>query len=242
LLRFGDRDQVIDRLLKQAMRSGNGQAALLLAARAWPDDPNVPRNPRLAAAYAFAAIDLAAQANPAGDYYLPNEFSPLTEIAAGQFLVMLAHEQGCVDEQGKPLFSKPEIDTMEKFYGKYDEKQHRVVVKIADIYDYSKPRPQDWPFRKQLWIWDWGRAEAPTEQQFRRVELNRDTTYYDWTRDISFEKERNNLQTMRDHPEYVTQNMLRAAIDDVYTLSRKIKTSFLDLLGEKLAILGGRQQ
>jgi hypothetical protein len=89
-----------------------------------------------------------------------------------------------------------------------------------------------------LWIWDWGRAEAPTEQQFRRIELERGTTYYDWIRDNYFQKERNDIKTMKAHPEYVTQNMLRTAIGDVYSLSRNIKTSFLDLLSTKLDILG----
>jgi TPR repeat protein len=237
LLRFDDADEVIDTLLKRAMKAGNGRAALLLAARAWPDDPHLHRDARLAAAYAFAAIDLAAMANPAGDYW-QNDFSPLTEIAAGHFLIMLAHQPDGTDEQGKPLFSKAETDLLEKYYGKYDETQHRVVVKMADFFDYANAVPQDSTVRKQLWIWDWGRVESPTEQQFRRIELWRGTTFYDHVRDSYFLKERNDVNTMKSHPEYVTQNMLRTAIGDVYSLSRNIKTSFVELLGNKLEIIG----
>jgi TPR repeat protein len=259
MLRFDDRDQVIDRLLKRAMAPkvergpstesgaaertrelGNGRAALLLAERAWPTEAGQPRNAKLAAAYAFAAIDLAAHANPA-EHYFQNDFSPLTEIAAGQFLVMLAHEPDCVDEFGKPLFSKAEIDTMEKYYGLYDAKQRRVVVKIIDMYDYENAMPQADAVRLPLWVWDWGRAEAPTEQQFRRIELWRDTTFYDLYRDRYFARKRNDPTAMHAHPEYVTQNMLRSSLSDIYSISRNIKTSFLDLLANKLDLISKKQ-
>lgn len=238
ILRFESRTAAVDRLLKQAMATGNGKAALMLAQLAWPSDDRGIRDAQRAAAYAFAAIDLAATVDPSDRYY-ENEFSPLTEIAAGQFLVMLGHEPSARDRAGRPLFSKEELDTLQKFYGTYHEERRRVDVKIASIFDFGYFDPRQAP-RRQLWLWDWGRKEAPCEQQFRNIELSRGTTFFDWYRDNYFRKERANPKLMSENPQYITQNMVRNAIADIYKRSKDFKEPFLDLLGKKLELLGVR--
>lgn len=238
ILRFENRSAAVDRLLKQAMASGNGKAALMLAQLAWPSDDRGVRDAERAAAYAFAAIDLAAVFDPS-DPYFENEFSPLTEIAAGQFLVMLGHEASARDRNGQPLFSPSELATLEKFYGTYNEERRRVDVKIASIFDFYYFDPRQAP-RRQIWLWDWGRKEASSEQQFRDLEFSRGTTFFDWYRDTYFRKERANSKVMLEHPEYITQNMVRDGIASVYKRAKNFKEPFLDLLGKKLELLSIR--
>lgn len=238
VLRFENRSAAVDRLLKQAMAAKDGKAALMLAQLSWPNDGRGIRDPQRAAAYAFAAIELAATVDPSDEYF-ENEFGPLIEIAAGHFLVMLGHEPSAHGRDGGPLFRPEELATLEKYYGTYDETKRRVDVKIASISDFRTHDPSQ-GLRRSLWLWDWGRKEAPSEQQFRNIELNRGTTYADRYRDAFYRKERADPKKVAENPMYVTQNMVREALAEVYKRSKDYKEPFLNLLGKKLELLGAR--
>ena len=65
-----------------------------------------------------------------------------------------------------------------------------------------------------IWVWDWGRTEAPTELQIRDIERKTGCHNQD----------------------------LRATLDDVYAQAKKSKVAFADLLYQKIQTLQGQTQ
>ena len=93
--------------------------------------------------------------------------NPYGEVAAGILLAEMARNNEAVDANGRPLLTKDEIDRLERFYGKVDEVTKRVKVRrlwvpLSCGGYYTR--------RQNIWVWDWGRVESPTEPQFRSVE------------------------------------------------------------------------
>jgi hypothetical protein len=90
----------------------------------------------------------------------------------------MAYNNQAVDINGHPLIKPDELDRLQKFYGKIDPDARRVKVGIFEAPLYCiDPKifgfNSGWSVPLQLWVWDWGRQESPTEAQFRS--LNRVT-------------------------------------------------------------------
>lgn len=160
-----------ERLLERALSQGSSRAALELA-RIVRERSGDERDPVGAMRYAYEAIRLTTLADP-----LSRDGSFYNEVAAGHLLAEMAKNNETV-VGGTPLLSKDEIDRIEKFYGQVDEASGRVKVRrlatkltcyiLKDKKGVETPFPTNWSY--DIWVWDWGRDEAPTEPQMRRLE------------------------------------------------------------------------
>ena len=153
------------RLLQMAMSLGSSRAALRLAKLYRKGEFGYAVRPELAVKYAYKAIDLAIRAADTG---MRSSFdNPLDEISAGILLAEMAANGEAVDKDGAPLLTQDERDRLEKYYGKPDPESHQVKVRSLMVWMSCGGGP---PVRKFVWVWDWGRDEAPTEPQFRYYE------------------------------------------------------------------------
>ncbi len=149
------------RLLQMAMSLGSSSAALQLAKIYRSGEFGYAVRPELAIKYAYKAIDLAIRAVGTG---ARSSFdNPLDEIAAGILVAEMAAGGEAVDKDGNPLLTPDEIERLDRYYGKPDPQTHKVKVRSLKVWMVCGNSEEE----KYVWVWDWGREEAPTEPQFR---------------------------------------------------------------------------
>ena len=79
----------------------------------------------------------------------------------------MAKNGEAVDAAGRPLLTQEEIDRLERYYGAVDPATKQVKIRRLSV---PLSCGGYWEIYRPLWVWDWGRAEAPTEPQFRNLE------------------------------------------------------------------------
>ena len=155
-------------LLNRALSHGSARAAEMLAEAYRNGDFDRAKDPVLAMKYAFEAIRLATLSDPTTD-----DGDPFYEIGAGILLAEMAINGQAVDANERPLLAQDEIDRLQRYYGTVDPATRRVKVRRLD----APLGCGGWQRNASVWVWDWGRAESPTEPQFRSLE--RTTSCYD---------------------------------------------------------------
>jgi TPR repeat protein len=213
---YGPKEPII--LLKRAVKQGSAQAALALAQiyRSGEFDEKGKKNPVEALRYAYQAIELAVQ----NDKVVETRGEPFPEMGAAHLLSEMARKGEAVDPQKKDLLTPDQIDRLEHYYGAVDPKTgkvkiRRLAVKLTCQYGRRYDRRQ----RKivpividtrpgEIWVWDWGRPESPTEFQFRNLE--------------------------RRAPACRHNEVLRRTLIDIFEQAKKSKVSFADLVDQKV--------
>ena len=154
-------------LLQLAMTLGSSKAALRLAKIYRKGELGFQVRPENAIKYAYRAIDLATQAGSPTAASAIRSDNPLDEVSAGILLAEMAANGEAVDSRGQPLLKEDERERLERFYGRPDPESKQVRVRSLKVkMDCGGIRPE----LKTIWVWDWGREEAPTESQFRFFE------------------------------------------------------------------------
>jgi TPR repeat protein len=153
-------------LLQQAMTLGSSRAALRLAKLYRTGEFGYAVRPEEAVKYAYRAIDLATQTTGTTGARASTFDNPLDEIAAGILLAEMAANGEAVNRDGQPLLTQQERERLERYYGRPDPETKKVKVRSLKVWMSCGGRLD----AKYLWIWDWGREEPPTEQQFRYYE------------------------------------------------------------------------
>jgi TPR repeat protein/uncharacterized protein (UPF0335 family) len=204
---YGEKEVI--NLLKRAMSQGSAQAAVELAHIYRNGEIGVEKNPVEAMKLAYHAIDLAVLADPTAQ-----EGDPYYEMDAAHLIVDLAKGGEAIDAMGRPLLTPEEIDRLEHYYGAADPVTKKMKVRGFKVPIFCEPS-ETWYFPKQIWVWDWGRSEAPTELQIRFLER---LTRCPYNRD------------------------LRATLLDVYAQAKKSKVAFADLLAQRMQTLEGQAQ
>src|SRR5262249_8885659 len=126
------------------------------------------------------------------------------ETAAAHLIVEMAKNREAVDAAGRPLLTQDEVDRLERYYGTVDPLTKQVKIRRLDV----KLKCGDyWVKPEQIWVWDWGRSEAPTEPQFRNIERITGCTNND---------------------------TLRRTLIDVFEQAKKNKVPFADLIDQKI--------
>jgi uncharacterized protein len=190
-------NEAID-LLTRALSHGSARAAENLAEIYRNGELDQPKDPLLAMKYAFLAIKLSVQADPTTP-----DGNPFSEIHSGIMLAEMAVNGQAVDVNDRALLTPDEVDRLQRFYGTVDPETHKVQIRRLDVplggcnYHYKKP----------VWVWDWGRAESPTEPQFRSLE--RETFCYD-------------------------NDVLRRTLSATFEAARKAKVPFADLINQQI--------
>ena len=204
--------QEIISLLDHALSQGSAQAAVALAQIYRNGELGVDKNPLEAMKYAYRAIDLAVLADPT-----TLEGNPYYEINAAQLILEMAKNGEAVDTQGHPLLTPDEIDRLERYYGVVDPVTKHVKIRRLTIPIYCNKNAEDTgsvDHPSQIWVWDWGRSEPPTEFQIRNFERKYGCPY---------------------------NTRLRATLIDVYDQAKKDKVAFADLLYQKIQTLAGKK-
>lgn len=196
-------------LLKRAMSQGSAQAAVELSHIYRNGEVGVEKNPIEAMKLAYHAVDLAVLADPTS-----LEGNPYYEMDAAHLLVDLAKSGDAIDAMGRPLLTPEEVDRLEHYYGEADPATRKMKVREFKVPIFCDPA-EAWYFPEQIWVWDWGRSEAPTELQIRFLERMTGCPYN------------------RD---------LRAILIDVYAQAKKSKVAFADLLAQRMQTLEGQAQ
>jgi uncharacterized protein len=202
-------------LLRRALSHGSARAAGALAEIYRNGELGVAKDPVKAIQYAFQAIKLSVLADPTtfdGD--------PFYEIGAGILIAEMAVNNQAVDVNGHPLLKTDEIDRLQTFYGTIDPGARRVKVRSFEVpLNCNDPKvwgaSQTLSFRRQLWVWDWGRQEAPTEPQFRSLERQTGCAYND---------------------------VLRQTLVAAFDAARKNKVAFADLVEEEVHAAVAREE
>jgi TPR repeat protein len=189
-------NEAID-LLNRALSHGSARAANMLVEIYRNGELDQPKDPALAMKYAFLAIKLSVQADPASQ-----DGNPFFEIDAGIQLAEMAANGQAVDVNDRALLAPDEVDRLQRFYGTVDPEAHKVKIRRLDV-----PLGGCNYFRKPVWVWDWGRAESPTEPQFRSLE--RETYCYD-------------------------NDILRRTLSASFEAARKAKVPFADLINQQI--------
>jgi uncharacterized protein len=209
-------------LLNRAMSQGSAQAAVALAHIYRKGELGVDKDPVQAMKLAYHAIDLAVLTDPAAP-----EGNPYYEINAGHLLIEMAKNGEAVGPSGRRLLTPEEIDRLERSYGAVDPvtkevKVRRLLVPInctppttLTLKSGKKLRVPTSSTLQQIWVWDWGRAEAPTELQIKDIERRTDCPY---------------------------NQDLRATLMDVFAQANKNKVAFADLLYQKIETLQGQAE
>jgi uncharacterized protein len=194
-------------LLRHAMSQGLPRAALTLAHIYRNGELGEERNPHEAMKLAYHAIELAMQADPASP-----EGNPFYEIAAAHLLVEMAKNGEIID--AAEALTEHEIERLARFYGVVDSETQRVKirrlnvpVRCAVLRDRQGNEVMAWVRREWIWVWDWGRAESPTELQFRNIER----------------------ATGCSHNETLRQTLI-----EVFEQARKSKVAFADLVDQRI--------
>jgi TPR repeat protein len=204
---YGEKEVI--NLLKRAMSQGSAQAAVELAHIYRNGEIGVEKNPIEAMKLAYHAIDLTVLADPTA-----REGDPYYEMDAAHLIVDLAKGGEAIDAMGRPLLTPEEIDRLEHYYGAADPVTKKMKVRGFKVPIFCEPS-ETWYFPEQIWVWDWGRSEAPTELQIRFLER---LTRCPYNRD------------------------LRATLLDVYAQAKKSKVAFADLLAQRMQTLEGQAQ
>ena len=113
---------------------------------------------------------------------------------------------------GRQLLTPEEIDRLEHYYGTVDPATKQIKLRGFKMPIFCEPS-LTYYFPEQIWVWDWGRPEAPTEFQIRYLERLTGCPY--------------NVD-------------LRATLIEVYSQARKSKVAFADLLAQKMQTLEGQ--
>jgi uncharacterized protein len=216
---YGQRE-AID-LLERALSQGSAQAALALAQIKRFGELGQPRSAVDAMKYAYRAIDLAVQTDR-----VPRDNEPFPEVTAGQLLAEMARNNEAVDAAGRPLLTPDEVDRLERFYGTVEPGTKQVKIRRLRVefgcgppralFDSRGRRTVIEEERKRwetIWVWDWARAEAPTEFQFRNLER------------------RNGC---------VNNEVLRRTLTDIYQQSKKSQVLFAELVEQKVKTAYGQ--
>jgi len=204
---YGEKEVV--NLLRRAMSQGSAQAAVELAQIYRNGELGVDKNPIEAMKLAYHAIDLAVLADPT-----TAEGDPYYEMGAAHLLVDLVKSGEAVDGMSRPLLTPEEIDRLEHYYGAADPATKKMKVRGFKVPIFCEPT-ETWYLPEQIWVWDWGRSESPTELQIRYLERTTGCPY--------------NVD-------------LRATLIDVYSQARKNKVAFADLLSQRMQTLEGQAQ
>ena len=165
------------------------------------------KNPIKAMEFAYDAIDLAVLADPTAA-----DGDPYYEFNAAHLLVEMAKDGEAVDAMGRPLLTPEEIDRLEHYYGAVDPTTKHIKLRGFKMPIFCEPS-ETWYFPEQIWVWDWGRSEAPTEFQIRYLERLTGCPY--------------NVD-------------LRATLIDIYSQAKKSKVAFADLLAQRMQTLEGQ--
>jgi TPR repeat protein len=190
-------NEAID-LLNRALSHGSARAAKMLADIYRNGELDQAKDPVLAMKYAFLAIKLSVQADPSSD-----DGNPFYEIDAGILLAEMAVNGQSVDVNDRALLNPDEVDRLQRFYGTVDPDTHKVKIRQLDV----PLGGCNYPYKKRVWVWDWGRAESPTEPQFRSLE--RETYCYD-------------------------NDVLRRTLSASFDAARKAKVPFADLINQQI--------
>ena len=190
-------NEAID-LLTRALSHGSARAANLLADIYRNGELDQPKDPLMAMKYAFLAIKLSVQADPT-----KQDGNPFYEIDAGILLAEMAVNGQAVDINDRALLTPDEIDRLQRFYGTVDRDTHKVKIRQLEV----PLGGCNYPYKKPVWVWDWGRAESPTEPQFRSLE--RETRCYD-------------------------NDVLRRTLSATFEAARKDKVPFADLINQQI--------
>lgn len=213
---YGPREPVI--LLRRAVKQGSAQAALALAQIYRDGEFEEKKSPVLAMRYAYQAIELAVQ----NDAVVETRGEPFPEMGAAHLLSEMAKDPkgGAVDTRGRPLLTPDEVDRLEHYYGAVDPKTGKVKIRRLEVklscqygrrYDRRKRRWEPIAVgdrKEEIWVWDWGRPESPTEFQFRNLE--------------------------RKVPACSHNEVLRRTLIDIFDQAKKSKVSFADLVDQKV--------
>lgn len=203
-------------LFEHAMSQGSAQAAVALAQIYRNGELGVKKDPVQAMTFAYHAIDLSVLADP-----MSEDGNPYYEINAAHLLVNMTSGGEAVDAMGRPLLTPEEIDRLQYYYGAVDPATKEVNIRRLDVpmlcglYVNLKTNRLFFgePIRRySIWVWDWGRAESPTELQIRNIER----------------------VTGCHNPD------LRATLADVYGQAKKSKVAFADLLYQEIQTLQGQ--
>jgi TPR repeat protein len=186
-------------LLDRAFSQGSARAATYLAEIYRNGEFDRQKDPLKAMQYAYQAIKLSVDADPTTE-----DGDPFFEIDAGILLAEMGVNGQANDINGKPLLSQDEIDRLQKFYGTVNPDVRKVEVRKLEVPlgcagEYSQ--------YGNVWVWDWGRREAPTEPQFRSIE--RQTNCYD-------------------------NETLRRTLIASFLLAKKTKVPFADLIYQQI--------
>jgi len=191
-------NEAID-FLNRALSHGSARAAEMLAEIYRNGELDQPKDPLMAMKYAFLAIKLSVQADPTKP-----DGNPFFEIDAGILLAEMAVNSQAVDVNDRALLNPEEVDRLQRFYGTIDQETRKVKIRRLDVPlgcgGYTDRR-------HSVWVWDWGRAESPTEPQFRSLE--RETLCYD-------------------------NDVLRRTLSSSFEAARKAKVPFADLINQQI--------
>ena len=172
--------------------------------------------------FAFEAMELAVLSDAA-----PKIGETFPEMAAAHLLAEMAKTGDAVDNAGGSLLTAEEIERLERFYGKVDPSSKQVKIRRLTVdlicgfgkrvYDkQSKDYTYEYtwrPVKRPIWVWDWGRAESPTEFQFRSHE-----------RETGCSK----------------NDVLRRTLADIYEQAKKNEVPYADLVEQKIkTAMGG---
>jgi TPR repeat protein len=201
-------------LLERAMSQGSVRAAVVLAEIYRNGEHGVARNPVQAMKLAYRAIDLAVQTDPTAA-----DVNPFYEINAAHLLAEMAKNGEAVDALSRPLLTPDEIDRLERYYGTINAGSKKVNIRRLNVpitCGFRDSRTQkfiySWTISQPIWVWDWGRAESPTDLQIRDIERKTGCPY---------------------------NEELRATLADIFDQSKKSKVAFADLIYEKISIIQG---
>lgn len=158
----GNQDAI--RLLKDAVAQGSAEAAVRLA-RLERESGGGPERMREALRFAYRALQLVQQSNPAA-----RDSQPFTEVQAGHLIAEM-FRNGELDGLSPSPLTSEEVERIERFYGRVDRTpgaDGRLRVKARSL-----QVPLNCTFNTNsvtVWVWDWGRNESPTEIQLRAEE------------------------------------------------------------------------
>jgi TPR repeat protein len=176
-------------LCEAALAEGSVRAAHMLAGAYW-NGKGTARNPAFAARYAVAAFNLGSKAEPSSDDAFP------------MYAVNAAHILQDVQRNGVAIPSGVNIDQLKVRYGPPQPlKKLNVKVTCHTV-----------TVDAEIYIWDWGRKESPTEMQF------------DWL---------SKARRCEPKPE------ARKGLKDIYDIAQQRRTSYKELLVEALSETGG---
>ena len=215
---YGSREAI--ELLERALSQGSAQASLALAQIRRFGELGQSKAPAEAMKLAYRTIELSVQSD-----ITPRTGEPIPEIAAAHLLVEMAKNGEAVDASNKPLLTQDEVERLERFYGAVDAVAKNVKIRRLGVQlgcgsarTYDRARRQ-WVSESErtrrdfIWAWDWGRAESPTEFQFRSIERRTQCTNND---------------------------VLRRTMVDIFEQSKKSKVSFADLVDQKIRTAQGQ--